>query len=153
MPPNACFKSPVGTNTFNRILPHIFCEQAGLKSKTSHCLRVTWAIQLFQHSVDDKLTRERTGHQSNVLFNYEKNSVEQERNVNKILGPPVIGENYDESNAKTEDIEVEDISGLGDLECGVSDEVLSQMPLPSFTETSQVKSDNIGLLCLQKLLN
>ena len=65
---------------------------------------------LFQYSVDEKLNRERTGHRFNALFNYERDSVEQERNVSKILGPPVIGENYDESNVKTEDGEGEDIS-------------------------------------------
>ena len=140
-------KSPVGINTLNRILPDMLCVQAGLKRKTSHCLRVTCATRLFQHSVDEKLIRERTGHRSNALFNYERNSVEQERNVSKILGPPVVGENYDESNVKTEDGEGEDISGLGDLECEVSDEVLSQMPIPNVTETtcSQVKSNQTTL--------
>lgn len=73
----------MGVNTLNSILPDMSCNQDA-KDKTSHCLRVTCRTQLFQHSVDDKLTLERTGHQSDELFNYEKNSVEQERNVNKI---------------------------------------------------------------------
>ena len=66
----------------------------------SHCLRVTCATWLFQHTVDETLIRERTGHRSNAVFNYERNGVEQKRNVNNILGPPVIGIN-DENNVKT----------------------------------------------------
>lgn len=62
-------KSSVGINTLNRILPDMLCGQAGLKRKTSHCLRVTCATHLFQYSVDEKLVRERTGHRSNALFN------------------------------------------------------------------------------------
>ena len=76
-------------------------RQAGLKRKTSHCLRVTCATRLFQNLVDEKLIGERRGHRSNALFNYERNSVEQEINVSKILGPPVIGENSHKSNVKT----------------------------------------------------
>ena len=53
-------KSLVGINTLNRILPDMLCGQAGLKRKTSHCLRVTCATRLFQHSVDEKWIRERT---------------------------------------------------------------------------------------------
>lgn len=34
-----------------------------------NALRVSCRTQLFQHSVDDKLTLERTGYQSNELFN------------------------------------------------------------------------------------
>lgn len=94
----------------------MLCGQASLKSKTSQCLKTLF---LFQHIVDEKLIRERTGHPSNALFNYETNSVEQKRNVSKILGPPVTGENYDESNVKTEDGKSEDIPGLGDLESEV----------------------------------
>ena len=74
---------------------------------------------MFQHIVGENLIQERTGHPSNALFNYERNSVEQKRNVSKILGPPVAGENYDESNVKTEDGKSEDIPGLGDLESEV----------------------------------
>ena len=100
---------------------------------------------MFQHWVDEKLIRERRQHRSNALFNYERNSVEKERNVSKILGPPVIAENYDESNVKTEDGESDDISGLADLECEVSGEVLVKCPFRMLLKlVSQVKSDNIG---------
>lgn len=71
------------------------------------------------HSVDEKLIGERTGHRSNALFGYERNSVEQQRNDSIILGLPVIGKNYDEKNVTTEHCEGENISGLGDLECEV----------------------------------
>jgi len=73
-------KSPVRINILNMILPDMLCGQAGLNRKTSHCLRVTCATQLFQHSVDEKLIWEQTGHRSNALFNYERNSVEHGSN-------------------------------------------------------------------------
>jgi integrase len=61
----------LGINTLNKILPDV-CAKAGLPRKTSHCLRKTTATRLFQTNVEEKLIRERTGHRSNALFNYEK---------------------------------------------------------------------------------
>ena len=93
---------------------------------------------MFQHSVDEELIQERTGHRSNALFIYEKNSIEQERNIKKILRFTSHRGNYVETNINTEYGEGEDIAGLGDLECELSDEL---MPIPNVTE--QVKSSQI----------
>ena len=57
----------LGIHTLNKILPDL-CESAGFSRKTSHCLRVTCATQLFQSNVEDKLIRERTGRRSNALL-------------------------------------------------------------------------------------
>ena len=54
----------------------------------SHNFRVTCTTRLFQESVDERLIRERTGHKLNALFKWEKSSIEQQHQVNKILGPP-----------------------------------------------------------------
>ena len=51
---------------------------------------VTCASTLFQNDVEEKLTRERTGHISNALFKYEKPSKEQSKCVSECLGPPSI---------------------------------------------------------------
>ena len=48
---------------------------------------MTCATSLFQHGVDEKLIRERTGHRSNALFVDEKGSVEQQEEVPSVLGP------------------------------------------------------------------
>ena len=53
------------------------CSVAGIRKKTAHCLRVTCATSLFNAGVDEKLIRERTGHRSNALFQYEKANREQ----------------------------------------------------------------------------
>ena len=76
---------PVGINTLNQILPNM-CSVAGIRKKTAHCLRVTCATSLFNAGVDEKLIRERTGHRSNALFQYEKANREQMVKVSSILG-------------------------------------------------------------------
>ena len=93
----------------------MLCREAGLKRKTS---QVTCATRLFQESVPEKLIRERTGHRSNALFRYEKKSVEQERNVSDLLGPP------------RDVVDVVDVPDL-DLNYEVRDEELCNMPMPS----------------------
>ena len=99
--------------------------KAGLPRKTSHNLRITCATRLFQKSVDERLIRERTGHQSNALF-------EQQHQVSNILGPPEIRE----ITGKTSNAEVmeNDLESLlpADLDFEVSDDVLSNMPLPDY---------------------
>ena len=62
--------------------------------------------------------RERTGQRSNALFRYEKKSVEQERNVCDLLGPP------------RDVVDVVDVPDL-DLNYEVRDEELCNMPMPS----------------------
>ena len=39
-------KCPVGINSLNKILPDL-CKAAGVRRKTAHCLRVTYASVLF----------------------------------------------------------------------------------------------------------
>lgn len=65
------------------------CSVAGISKKTAHCLRVTCATKLFNAGVDEKLIRERTGHRSNALFQYEKANKEQMVKVSSILGTEV----------------------------------------------------------------
>ena len=79
-------KVPVGINSLNKILPEM-CESAGFKRKTAHSLRVTCVSSLFNAGVDEKLIRERSGHRSNVLFQYEKPTEENVSKVSNILGP------------------------------------------------------------------
>ena len=77
--------SPVGSNTLNSILPNL-CKVAGIKQKTSHCLRVTCVSKLLNSGVEEKLIRERTGHRSNALFAYEKTSEKKVSHVSALLG-------------------------------------------------------------------
>jgi len=79
-------KSPVGINYLNKILPDM-CKTVGVKRKTAHCLRVTCASSLFNAGVEEKLIRQRTGHRSNSLFNYEKPSEENVAKISGLLGP------------------------------------------------------------------
>ena len=61
------------------------CESAGFKRKTAHSLRVTCVSSLFNAGVDEKLIRERSGHRSNTLFQYEKPTEENVSKVSNIL--------------------------------------------------------------------
>ena len=65
------FVMEVGIKSLNKILPEM-CESADFKRKTAHSLRVTCVSSLFNAGVDEKLIRERSGHRSNALFQYEK---------------------------------------------------------------------------------
>ena len=64
-------KQPVGINTLNNILlsPR---KEGSLKRMTNHCLRVSCPSSLFNAGEEEKLIRDRIGHRSNALFNYEK---------------------------------------------------------------------------------
>ena len=66
-------------------------------------------------------------------FKYEKSSVEQEHQVSKILGPPENRETTGKrSNAEVSENELESLLPT-DLEFEVSDDVLSNMPLPDYS--------------------
>ena len=82
-------KAPVGINSLNNILPDM-CDAAGFKRKTAHSLRVTCVSSLFNSEVEEKLIRERSGHRSNALLQYEKPTEENVSKVSKILGPSVV---------------------------------------------------------------
>ena len=62
------------------------CKAAGLKRKTSHCLRVTCTSSLFNAGVEEKLIRERTGHRSDSLFKLEKPRKEKITEESSVLG-------------------------------------------------------------------
>ena len=79
-------ESPTGLCTLNKILPEKLCQKAGLSRKTAHCLRITSVSRLFQKSVGEKLTRERSGHRSSALFAYENPCKSQVDNLSNILG-------------------------------------------------------------------
>ena len=76
-------------NTLSKILPDKLCQKAGIKRKTAHCLRITCATRLFQNGVNEKQTRERTGHRSDSLIRYQKPSEKQVKVVSDALAPPV----------------------------------------------------------------
>ena len=60
-----------------------------LPQLTAHSLRVTCVSSLFNAGMEEKLIRERSGHRSNALFQYEKPTEENVSKVSKILGPSV----------------------------------------------------------------
>ena len=66
------------------------CDAAGFKRKTAHSLRVTCVSSLFNSGVEEKLIRERSGHRSNALLQYEKPTEENVSKVSKILGPSAV---------------------------------------------------------------
>ena len=109
----------VGINSLNKILPDQLCAGAGLTRKTPHDLRVSCATPLFQNSVEETLIRERTGHRANAIFKYEKPSLEQQRIVGDILGPPA-GLHVNEM--PSEDVGESDL--LDDFECDIPDDIL-----------------------------
>ena len=94
-------KVPVGINSLNKILPEM-CEAAGFKRKTAHSLRVTCVSSLFNAGIEEKLIRERSGHRSNALFQYEKPTEENVSKVSNILGPSVVSESSCTTTEKTE---------------------------------------------------
>ena len=85
---------PVGINSLSKILPEKR-EAAGFKRKTPYSLRVARVSSLFDAGMEEKLIRERSGHRSNALFQYEKPTKE---NVLKIQGLSVS----EVSNSSTE---------------------------------------------------
>ena len=64
-------KKPVGIETLNNIIPPPY-KEGSLKHKTNHCLRVSCPSILFNAGVEERVIRDRTGHRSNAVFNYEK---------------------------------------------------------------------------------
>ena len=95
------------------------CKAAGLKRKTSHCLRVTCASPLFNAGVEEKLIRERTGHRSDSLFKYEKPRKEKITEVSSVLGP---------STSATE-VKISEERGLSCLTSSDAQDVVSAGPL------------------------
>ena len=156
-------QSPIGLGTLSKILPEKLCLRAGLPRKTAHCLRITCASRLFQNSIDEKLTRERTGHTSSALLKYQKASEDQLQNVSDILGPTVDSRKSSCTSTRasmvaieqvpnnTEIEEIHDIdndlsTSFTEVERGifsefeglndVSDEILASIPMPELAPTN-----------------
>ena len=91
------------------------CKAAGLKRKTSHCLRVTCASSLFNASVEEKLIRERTGHHSDSLFKYEKPRKEKITEVSSVLGPRISATEVKISEEKDLSSDAQDVVSAGPL--------------------------------------
>ena len=162
-------RSAVGLCTLNKILPEKLCLKANLPRKTAHCLRITCATRLFQHNVEEKLARERTGHKSNALFSYQKPGEKQLDNVSNFffLGGGGVGaviastETENERSSVTDELPKpiehagdnsrnvlsEDIS-VFDSTFDLLDDVLVNIPIPENTLTS-----NINNVCANSVFN
>ena len=77
--------------------------KGNLPRKTAHCLRITCATRLFQHNVEEKLARERTGHKSNALFSYQKPSEKQLDNVSNVLGAVMASTEMENEHSSVKD--------------------------------------------------
>ena len=156
-------KSAVGLCTLNKILPEKLCLKAYLPWKTAHCLRITCATRLFQHNVEEKLAKERTGHKSNALFSYQKPSEKQVGNVSNVLGAAIAStemENKcstvkkDECANPTEQAEDNSCNALSedlfsfDSRFDLSDDVLVNIPMPENRLISNMKN-----LCANSVFN
>ena len=155
-------KSPIGVSILNKILPEKLCQKAGLSLKTARCLRITCASRLFQKSVGEKLTKERSSHRRNALFTYQNPYKIQVDNVSNILGPCVDSrktsctdtrfrkekvreEEKTETITKLEVIEANmiieaNMESFFDYLFDVSDDVLASFPMP---ENGKSEMENI----------
>ena len=52
---------------------------------TNHSLRATTANRLFRNEISDQLTMQQTGHRSNAVFSYKRESDAQKQEVSSIL--------------------------------------------------------------------
>ena len=125
----------VGINSLNKVLPDLRAE-AGLKRKTSHCLRITCATRLFQNHLEDKAIRERTGHRSNALLQYEKMSKEQEAVSSRAVGPPDLNINVNECSS----VDNSNPFDLDMFDFGISDNIFANIPETSNSSTSSSAS-------------
>ena len=141
--------SPVGINSLNKILPDKLCAEAGLERKTSHSLRITCATTLFQNSVEEKLIRERTGHRSNALFNYEKPNLDQQCKVSEILGPT---QGKEIKQTKENANETNDCL-LSDLDFDISDDLLLNIPIASDKNTKESFTRSVFNNCTFNISN
>ena len=137
-------KSAVGLSTLNKILPDKLCLKANLPRKTAHCLRITCATRLFQHNVEERLARERTGHKSNALFSYQKPNEKQLDNVSNVLEAAIASTGMENkcSTVKKDECanpteQAEDNSNVlskdlfaFDSRFDLSDDVLVNIPMP-----------------------
>ena len=92
------------------------CKAAGLKQKTSHCLRVTCACRC-----REEIDTGKTGHRSDFLFKYEKPRKEKITEVSSVLGP---------SKSATE-VKISEEKDLSCLTSSDAQDVVSAGPLNS----------------------
>lgn len=90
-------------------------------------MRITCATRLFQSGVNEKQTRETTGHKSDSLFRYQKPSEIQVRDVSNTLGPPIATTSTNTCSSN-EESKIED--KLLDLfDEGITDEILAVLDI------------------------
>ena len=85
--PNASWYDnvPVGTNTLQSMVKDM-CVEAGIHGITNHSLCASGATTLYQKNVPERVIQNITGHRSlEALHTYENISLEQHRNVSKLL--------------------------------------------------------------------
>ena len=76
---------PIRKNSLQSMVKNM-CAEADTHGKTNHSLRATGATTLLQKNVPEKVIQKVTGHRSlEALRTYENVSIEQHRNVSKIM--------------------------------------------------------------------
>jgi len=76
---------PLGHNKLNSMVKTMMSEAGVEGYYTSHSLRATAVNRLFQNDVDDKLIKGVTGHRSDALHAYKRQTEEQLLKVSKIV--------------------------------------------------------------------
>jgi len=124
-------KIPIGINTLSKILPEKLCKAAGITRKTAHCMRITCASRLFQNNINEKQTRERTGHRSDSLFRYQRPSAEQVKQVSNALAPPnaTLSTTLEKSKAEISSLHEETSFNAPEI----PDEILADVKIPEIS--------------------
>ena len=76
---------PLGHNKLNSMVKTMMSEAGVEGYYTNHSLRATAVSRLFQNDVDDKLIKGVTGHRSDALQGYRRETEEQLLKVSKIV--------------------------------------------------------------------
>ena len=76
---------PLGNNKLNSMVKTMMSEAVVEGYYTNHSLRATAVCRLFQNDVDDKLIKGVTGHRSDALQGYKRETEEQRLKVSKIV--------------------------------------------------------------------
>ena len=87
---------PLGHNKLSSLVKTMMSEAGVEGYYTNHSLRATAVSRLFQNDVDDKLIKGVTGHRSDALQGYKRETEEQLLKVSKI----VQGQKEKESTVK-----------------------------------------------------
>ena len=76
---------PLGHNKLNSMVKTMMREAGAEAYYTNHSLRATAVSRLFQNDVDEKLIKRVTGHRSDALHGYKRETEEQLLKVSKIV--------------------------------------------------------------------